>query len=621
MPLNNCNEAQLCAVKHFRGPMLLAAGPGSGKTFTITERIRYLIEEYKVEPSEILVITFTKAAAAEMEQRFSKAVKEKNYPVNFGTFHAVFFHILKQAYQYNSNNIISEKEKREYLKIALEGIKTEEKEALTEQLLSEFGKVKNSIGGIEQYIFNSGYMEPEEFCTVYKKYRNICIENRKMDFDDMALQCLELFRRRKDILHKWQSRFKFILVDEFQDINEVQFLVMRFLAGEQKNILAVGDDDQSIYGFRGANPMIMQKFAEDFQAKQVVLNKNYRSGRKIIETSMQIIEENQNRMPKTIEAGTEREGKVHFRVFQDRNEEFNTLIKQLKEYKQNRQLNQCAIILRTNQGVEQMKRMLLKEEIPVTGQQKKQEFFEHFMMQDIENYIRFAKGERTRERFLHLMNKPSRFISRESVECVGSEAVEFEKIKQYYRENFKMIHTLKKLEEDMELLKNLSPFLAVNYIRKAVGYEEYLQELKRKNYSKNMDDYTEIIENIQKDATGYKTVEEWFEAIEERKNRKEQNRMSDSRSKSGVKNGETEDAVCVITMHGAKGLEYEKVFLPELNEGTVPYGKMLSKEEEEEERRIFYVAVTRAKEELELMCVENESDKRSRFLKSIKETK
>lgn len=621
MPLNNCNEAQLCAVKHFKGPMLLAAGPGSGKTFTITERIRYLIEEYKVEPSEILVITFTKAAAAEMEQRFSKAVKEHNYPVNFGTFHAVFFHILKQAYQYNSNNIISEKEKREYLKIALEGIKTEEKEALTEQLLSEFSKVKNSIGGIAQYSFEGGYMEPEEFIEVYKRYRKICIGSRKMDFDDMALQCLELFSRRKDILQKWQNRFKFIMVDEFQDINEVQFLVMHFLAGERKNLVVVGDDDQSIYGFRGANPMIMQKFVEDFKAEKIVLNKNYRSGRKIIETSMQIIEENKNRMPKMIEPGTDREGEVQFCVFEDKKEEFDTLIKQLKEYKQNRQLNQCAIILRTNQGVEQVKKMLLKEEIPVTGQQKKQEYYENFIMKDIEDYIRFAKGEKTRERFLRIMNKPSRFISRESVEEVECEVADLGKIRQYYGENTQMLHTLTKLEKDLELLKEMPPFLAVNYIRKAVGYDEYLQELKRKNYGKNSDDYMEIMENIQKDAALYRSTQEWFESIEERRFQKERDKVSAFGNKNGTGNSEQEDAVCVMTMHGAKGLEYERVFLPELNEGTVPYGKMLSKEEEEEERRIFYVAVTRAKTQLELMWVENEIEKPSRFLKNIYKTK
>ena len=617
MPLNNCNEAQLRAVRHFKGPMLLAAGPGSGKTFTITERIRYLIEEYKVEPSEILVITFTKAAAAEMEQRFSKAVKEKNYPVNFGTFHAVFFHILKQAYQYHSNNIITEKEKREYLKYALEGLKKEDTESLTEQLLSEFSKVKNSIGGIEQYCFEGAYMEPEQFVSVYKRYRAICIEQRKMDFDDMALQCLELFRNRKDILRKWQKRFPFILIDEFQDINAVQYAVMRFLAGGNKNILAVGDDDQSIYGFRGANPGIMQKFLADFEnTEQVVLDLNYRSGKNIIETAMQIIKENKNRVPKVIKPGTDKKGEVSFHVFDDKDEELKELIKKLKEYQQNKQLSHCAIILRTNLGAEQIKRRLLKEKIPFKGQEKKTEFFEHFIIRDVEDYIRLAKGDGTRERFFHIMNKPSRFISRESV---AEGMLDFEQIKRYYKDNPKMLHSIEMLETHIGHLKEMPPFLAVNYIRKAIGYDEYLRELKQKGNGKTIENYEEITEEIQKDASLYKSVEEWLLSVEERRLQKEQN--GNTKKQNEDTKEEIADEVCVITMHGAKGLEFETVFLPDINDGNVPYGKMLSKEEEEEERRIFYVAVTRAKERLEIFCVENEREQPSRFLKSFRVSK
>ncbi|MBQ6889016.1 MAG: ATP-dependent helicase [Lachnospiraceae bacterium] len=610
MPLNNCNEAQLRAVKHFKGPMLLTAGPGSGKTFTIVERIRYLIEQYQVEPSNILVITFTKAAALEMEQRFSKAVKDNNYPVNFGTFHAVFFHILKQAYQYNSNNIITEKEKREYLSYALEGIKNKEKENLSEQLLSEFGKVKNSIGGIENYRFENGYMEPEEFSYVYKKYRKLCMERRKMDFDDMALQCLELFCKRKDILEKWQRRFPFIMIDEFQDINAVQYAVMRFLAGEEKNILAVGDDDQSIYGFRGANPMIMQKFLTDFpNTSQVVLDKNYRSGKKIVETAMDIIKENQNRIPKIIKTGTDREGRVSLNVFQDKEKEYEEIIKKLKKYQQNKQLNQCAVILRTNQGTAYMKRLLQKEEIPFVSHERRSIFFEHFIMRDMEDYILFAKGERTRERFFHIMNKPSRFISRESI---GNGNVDFNKIRQYYNENLKMAHTIERLEKDIEMLKEMPPFLAINYIRKAMRYDDYLKELKLKGIGKTTENYEEIIECIQKDAADYRSIEAWLLSIEERRN------SNEKVCSNNAEKDEITDEVCVITMHGAKGLEFETVFLPDLNEGTVPYGKMLSKEEEEEERRIFYVAVTRAKENLELFYIDNEREKPSRFLKNNK---
>lgn len=604
MSLNNCNEAQLCAVKHFKGPMLLTAGPGSGKTFTIIERIRYLIEQYKVEPADILVITFTKAAAEEMEQRFSKAVGEKKYPVNFGTFHAVFFHILKQAYQYHSDNIISEKEKREYLFYALEGVKKDADEAFLEQILSEFGKVKNSVGGIHSYRFEGGFMEPEEFRTTYIKYRNICIEKRKMDFDDMALQCLDLFKKRNDILSKWQKRFPFILIDEFQDINAVQYAVVKLLAGEKKNVFAVGDDDQSIYGFRGANPLIMQRFLADYpEAEKVVLDKNYRSGKKIIEIAMQVIEKNKNRIPKTIKPGTDAEGELIWNGFSDQEKEYENLVEKLKQYQEKKQLNQCAVIFRTNHGAGILKKKLQISGIPVMGQKQEKSFFDHFIMRDIEDYIRFAKGENTRERFLHIMNKPSRYITRESV---GEGAVSFSYLKQYYKEKQQQVQIIEKLEKDLSKLKDMPPFLAVNYIRKAMEYDKYLSEYARNHMYCNKEELLYIAEQVQKDAAFFRDTKEWFDAVRERKNRQ---LNMEKRKETAMET----DAVHIITMHGSKGLEFDTVFLPDLNEGNVPYGKLLSKEEEEEERRILYVALTRAKTRLELFYVENEREKPSRF--------
>lgn len=577
--------------------MLLAAGPGSGKTFTIIERIRYLIEYYKVNPSEILVITFTKAAAAQMEQRFFEAVKDKTYPVCFGTFHAVFFHILKQAYHYNSNNIITEKEKKQYAKHVLDEVHIEADESLLEQLLNEFGKVKNSPGGIESYYFGGGFMEPEDFGNVYKHYREICIQNRKMDFDDMALQCLELFRRRKDILKYWQERFTFILLDEFQDINYAQYKVVCLLMGNRQNVFAVGDDDQSIYGFRGANPAIMQKFLRDFpNAEHVVLNRNYRSGRTIIEFAMQIIEENENRLPKVIEAGTEKAGEVLLHTFPSREEEYDSILQKLKEYEQNGQLTDCAVIFRTNQGCVEMKRRLRGTGIPFQENEKTDSIYGHFIRKDMEDYMRFAAGERTRERFLRIVNKPSRFIGRDSL---PEGNVDFERIKQYYKNSRERVEAIEKLERDMEILKEMPPFLAINYIRKAIGYDKYLKECMEKGNGRATENLFETAEKIQKEASSYRSFEEWLENGKMVKDTKEQP------NKEGVN---------VLTMHGAKGLEYETVFLPDINEGNVPYGKFLTKEEEEEERRIFYVAVTRAKSRLEIFYVENKKDKASRFL-------
>lgn len=601
MPLDHCNEAQLRAVRHFTGPMLLIAGPGSGKTFTITERIRYLIEVHGVEPSQILVITFTKAAALEMEQRFGRIAEGKGYSVNFGTFHAVYFHILKETYHYSSQNIITEKEKRAYLK---QIIRPEEEESeLIEHLLNEFGKVKNSIGGIETYQYEGALVEPERFAENYRCYRKTCIQERKMDFDDMALQCLELFKKRQDILEKWQKRFSFIMIDEFQDINLAQYAVVRLLAGSAGNLTAVGDDDQSIYGFRGADPSIMRTFLKDFTgAKTVKLDKNYRSAKEIVRFASELISNNNNRFPKKIEAQTEKAGTVWIKKFDSKDAEYEALTYCLKGRQKDGTLSECAVICRTNREVSEMKERLKKAGIPFCGKESKTSVFGHFIMQDITDYIRFAKGDKSRGLFFRIMEKPKRYFSRD---CVKGE-VDFDDMRQYYREMPRCLDEIGKLEEQLEILKDLSPFLAVNYIRKAIGYDRYLSEKERKDKPEKL---FQIAEEIQQDAAAYQSTKEWMASVEERQTEEKRTEKSDRPEKTGVS---------VVTMHGAKGLEYGSVFLPNINEGTVPFGKMLSKGAEEEERRIFYVAVTRAKEELGIFCIENENrEKPSRFLSDI----
>lgn len=602
MPLNNCNEAQLQAIKHVMGPMLLIAGPGSGKTFTITERIRYLIEEKGIEPAQILVITFTKAAASEMEQRFLNAMKGKSYSVNFGTFHAVYFHILKQTYQYTSKNIISEKEKTEYLKQVLKNLKEDENE-LIEHLLNEFGKVKNSVGGIENYHYEGVFVTPEEFAENYRCYKKICIQERKMDFDDMALQCWDLFRKRQDILKKWQKKFSFIMIDEFQDINLAQYAVIRLLSENSKNLMVVGDDDQSIYGFRGADPSIMKRFLKDFpEAKTVLLGKNYRCAESIIRFSGQIIQENKNRFSKMIEAGTEKKGEVSIRDFPDKESELAQLITELREYTKKGKLKDCAVICRTNKGVCEIKKALKEAKIAYIGEEQRTSLYEHFIVKDFEDYIRFARGERTRVRFLRIMNKPSRYFTRDSI-C--GEEISFDRMRNYYAGNSEYVKKISELEEQIEQLEKFSPYLAINYIRKAIRYDEYLKE--RADGSENLLDVADF---IQKDAASFKSIEEWLLAVEKGRRQKQDRKQREKPADEG----DTEDKVTVITMHGAKGLEYGRVFIPDVNDGMVPYGRNLSKAEEEEERRIFYVAITRAKEKLDIFYTENDRTKPSRFL-------
>lgn len=602
MPLNNCNDAQRAAVKHVSGPMLLLAGPGSGKTFTIIERIRYLIETQGIEQTQILVITFTKAAAGEMEQRFQKAVEGKNYNVNFGTFHAIYFQILKQTYQYQSQHILNEKEKREYLYFVLKERGVEADGELTEHLLNEFGKVKNSALGILGYIYTGSAMEKEKFEEIYISYREYCRENKKLDFDDMALLVLDLFRKKKEVLALWQKRFRFFLVDEFQDINPAQYEVLRMLVGEEGNVFVVGDDDQSIYGFRGANPSIMQKFLTDFpKAKKCCLTSNYRSGKKIVDFSQKIIEQNKNRMEKKIKAEAKDCGEITIRGYKKSEEQFAGLLENLKEEEREGRLDLCAVIFRTNAEAVKLKELLQKEKLPFVMEKKRKENpLPHPVWSDIKDMVIFAGGEHRRSILLRIMNKPSRYIGRN---CMPNEKVDFADMKSYYRDNHQVRGNIEELEHHLEVLCTLSPFLAVTYIRKAMKYDNYLTKMGA--------EYREAADKIQKAASQYNNITEWIQTYEINAGQ-EQKQTEEETGREGK--------LTVITMHAAKGLEYDTVFLPNITEGVVPYGKMLTAEAIEEERRIFYVAVTRAKKRLIISYIEDEKRVPSRFL-ALKKTR
>ena len=387
------------------------------------------------------------------------------------------------------------------------------------------------------------------------------------------------------------------MIDEFQDINLAQYEVIRLLSGEGQNLTVVGDDDQSIYGFRGADPSIMKKFLDDFpKAQTVMLDKNYRSAKSIVRFSMQVIKENNNRFPKMIQAAAKKNGNISIKKFRNKEEEYEILLQMLKNLQKTGHLSECAVICRTNKEVMEIKTRLKKAGVPLCQKTSEISIFEHFIMKDIKDYINFSEGNKSREIFFRIMNKPQRYFLRDSV----TEKVDFESMKQYYQGNQEMISKITEFEEKIKNLKDMSPFLAVNYIRKALGYDDYILEMEKKDNAVNL---REMIDKIQQDAALYRSTREWLLSVEERK---KQSEKTNTLEKSGV---------TVITMHGAKGLEYRIVILPSINEGNVPYGKMLSKDAVEEERRIFYVAVTRAKEELDIFYVENENrEKPSRFL-------
>ena len=327
------HESQLQAIRHKDGPMLVLAGPGSGKTTVITHRIQYLVEEYRVEPGSILVITFTKAAAQEMKQRFQTLVEGRRFPVSFGTFHAVFFSILKYAYHYDASNIIREEQRIQIIRELMERyhVDVEDEADFVSGILSEISAVKGEMIDLNHYY--SKNCSEELFKKLYQGYMEILLRQRLLDFDDMLVMCYELFTQRKDILAAWQQKYRYILVDEFQDINRVQYEIVRMLAAPENNLFIVGDDDQSIYRFRGAKPEIMLGFTKDYpQAKQTLLGINYRSTAQIVEAAGRLIRHNKTRYAKKIHANRGQGRPVVTAVWEDARAETKGIVEELQDY-------------------------------------------------------------------------------------------------------------------------------------------------------------------------------------------------------------------------------------------------------------------------------------------------
>ena len=303
------NPAQQAAITHESGPVLCLAGPGSGKTFTLTHHIRYLILEKHIDPSQILVITFSKAAALQMQQRFARLMGDAYYPVRFGTFHAIFFQILGRYEGYTTKDILNNTRKKQLLKMVFARMDYQGKEDMDtmETILQQISYVKN-IGGLESIsksegmrLHNKEWADIPQFKEIYRHYERILRQEHVLDFDDMMLLCYQLFLQRQDVLEEYRSQFGYVLVDEYQDINPIQYEILKMIIQPHQNLFAVGDDDQSIYGFRGSNPSIMLQFKKDFPNGLIIpFEKNYRSTNGIVNCATRVIGENSSRYDKNI---------------------------------------------------------------------------------------------------------------------------------------------------------------------------------------------------------------------------------------------------------------------------------------------------------------------------------
>ncbi len=606
------NDSQYKAIIHNKGPMIVLSGPGSGKTTVITYRIKNLIENLGVNPNKILVITFTKAASEEMKERFNN-ICNKSYNVSFNTFHSYFFRIIRDYYKYDLSNILDDNEKVNIIKKIINdnNIFFDNQEEFIQAIISEISLLKNEL--INYKLFNSKYINSSTFTLIYEQYEKIKSEQRKIDFDDMLIQCYHLLKQNNAIRNIWINKYDYILIDEYQDANKVQYECIKMLVSLERNIFVVGDDDQSIYGFRGSSPKFLHKFYKDFKgSKKVVLNVNYRSTEQIINLCNKVIVENSNRFEKNI-IGTNKKDKspILLRSY-DVSEEAKKIVEKIKRLKSNYPLEEIAIIYRTNLQARAIVETLKDYNIEYQLKDNITNIYEHFIAKDIIAYLKLSIDKLDNESFLKIANKPKRFLNKdmlkEAIEICQNKSSALEYL--YCKVDLKswQIENVNELLFHLGNIKNKTAYDAVRYIIKIVGYENYIDDYANfKNIG--IKGLTEILNEILESTKGFNNIQDYLNHIDNMK--QEVLKKQKNNNQKGV---------VLTTMHSAKGLEFETVFVISCIEGIIPHERSKNSLEIEEERRLFYVALTRAKTLLYISIIETKYEIKvlpSRFLKNL----
>lgn len=600
------NTAQQKAVCHETGPMLVLAGPGSGKTTVLLCRISRLLERGLAKPQEILALTFSKAAAEEMKSRFENLNGASG--VSFGTFHSIFFRILRSRYGWNVEQIFQEEERRSILRNSIEAEKWDIPD-LEEYISQFFSQLSLMNSELEQpNRFTPVGMPVEEFRKLYRAYEGYKERHEKLDFDDMLTQCYQLLREDAAVREYWQRKYKFILVDEFQDVNQAQFACLQILAEKHQNLFVVGDDDQSIYAFRGARPDFLLHFPTLYPAaKKVTLNTNYRSTERIVNLAERVIGNNEVRFVKNMKGIGEAGDKVTFFLAEDASKEAAHIAEKIgRLLDEGVPLTEIAVIYRTNLQGGAFARELYKRGIPYDLRDNSGNVYEHWVAKDLLAYLLLAENEESDSALRRILNKPKRYIGKDLL--AEAEAMPYTLLRSFFvcpslkgwqEEN------LENLRIDLNQIRKRTPYDALKYIRKVIGYDEYLEEFAayRRTSAQVLQEIADEIMETAKDCADVRSFREQLE------------RLSLQMKEQSRKKGQKRNGVALMTMHGAKGLEFRAVFLPSLVEGIVPHEKGM--DTVAEERRLFYVAMTRASEKLCLSAILQRYEKErkpSRFL-------
>ncbi|MEB7410683.1 DNA helicase PcrA [Enterococcus lactis] len=614
--LNGMNPRQKEAVLHTDGPLLLMAGAGSGKTRVLTHRIAYLIEEKEVNPWNILAITFTNKAAKEMKERVNAILASGGEDVWVSTFHSMCVRILRRDVDfigYNRNfTIIDSSEQLTLMKRILKELNIDPKKYDPRSILGTISQAKNSLQTPQDFAKMQGSYYEEIVAKCYAAYQKELQYNQCMDFDDLIMNTIRLFEEHPDSLTYYQNKFHYIHVDEYQDTNHAQYTLVNLLAGRFRNLCVVGDADQSIYGWRGADMQNILDFEKDYpDAAVILLEQNYRSTKNILSAANQVIENNSNRKPKNLWTENKEGNKItYYRADNERDETRFIVDRMQEEIRSNhRNYGDFAILYRTNAQSRVMEETLLKANIPykMVGGHK---FYDRKEIKDILAYLNVLANPQDSISFERIVNSPKRGIGPGSIEKLRSFASLHEWPLLEAAQNVELANIGGKAGQQLgsfgEMIQEVTqviPYLTVTELTKEVlDRSGYLEDLKIQNTLEAQ----ARIENLEEFLTVTQEFDKQFEQQNEEDADAPEEKLTvflnDLALVSDIDNLE-EDAsqVTLMTLHAAKGLEFPVVFLIGLEEGVFPLSRALMEESElEEERRLAYVGITRAEEALYL---------------------
>jgi DNA helicase II / ATP-dependent DNA helicase PcrA len=613
------------AIIHTEGPLLILAGAGSGKTRVLTARTAFMLEEKQIAPSSIMLVTFTAKAASEMKKRITQYPGMSPAKVNqliAGTFHSIFYRILcfHEREKWSSDKLLKKDWQREQiLKEAGRKLQLDEKEFAYDLALQQIGLWKNTMIMPDRVKPESPW--EEKVALLYKDYEIAKEKQRMFDFDDMLLGCYKLFKDHPDILENYQNRFKYFLIDEFQDINKVQYELVKMLSSKTGNVCAVGDDDQSIYSFRGSDPAYLFMFRDDFKnTKLIILNQNYRSPHEIVETANTVISSNLIRHDKEMKAQFTAEcSPILFHPY-DEEEEATMILTDIQErIEKGGRPSDFAILFRTNAGSRAVFERLANSSLPFRVDQDIESFYERFMVKGMLSFLRLSLNSDDSEAVRNIL--PSLFLKQSIFrdlqansilnDCSMLEALAHVKTGFAFQEQ-----KLKKLIPIVRSLSSLSPITAIDIVEKDLGYQDFIK--KRGNEGNQLEKGSDDIRDMKVAARNFKTVAEFIEHADHMT-------AMNTEIKRSSKN--MTNAVTLSTIHRAKGLEYENVYIIGTVDGSIPHEYALDSYRNgdaqplEEERRLLYVGVTRAQRNLFISVPQKRRGRKanpSRFLSNLK---